>query len=212
MAVEYNIALPPLTSPTVVNAMRAAPPIEPFDEAKALARVQRITFLRSLHAKGPVTDPALRAEWAAHQQRVAAYSQVKAPKPPAVPAPLPTAAVPSTPRPTVPAAPQPTPAFAAITNRTAQRAGLSQAANVIGALWNVKTPFYYRQHTDLRQVRSLVEAPNAPTAGNPPRERFTRGRVLACSSSLRPLGALHSLGAGRFKRPACPKIHPRTKE
>jgi hypothetical protein len=144
---EWNIAPPPLTHPNVVAAMRAAPPIEPFDEHAALQRMQRVQFLRSIHANGPAADPALTAEWAAHQQRVAAYSQVKVPKPPAIPAPLPTAVVPQAPRPVVPAAPQPTPAFAAITNRTTQRAGLSQAATVLGALWNVKTPFTATDNT-----------------------------------------------------------------
>ena len=144
---EFNIAPPPLTHPNVVNAMRAAQPLQPFDEAAALARMQHVTFLRTLHERGPVTDPALRAEWAAHQQKVAAYSQVKTPTPPPTVAPLPAATVPRTPRPTAPAAPQPTPAFSAITNRTAQRAGLAQAANVIGALWNVKTPFSTTDNT-----------------------------------------------------------------
>jgi hypothetical protein len=115
---DFNIALPPVTAPSIVNAMRAAPPIEPFDEHAALQRMQRVTFLRTLHARGPVADPALRAEWAAHQQRVAAFSQVKGPKPSTTPAPLPAATVPRAPRPTLPAPVQPTPALAGVTRRS----------------------------------------------------------------------------------------------
>jgi hypothetical protein len=113
---DWNIAPPALTHPNVVAAMRAAPPIEPFDEHAALQRMQRVQFLRSIHARGPVADPALTAEWSAHQQRVAAYSQVKAPKPPAIPAPLSTAVVPQAPRAVVPVVPQ-TPALAGVSRR-----------------------------------------------------------------------------------------------
>jgi hypothetical protein len=149
---EWNIAAPALTHPNIVAQMRAAPSLGEWDEAAAVARINRVAFLRSIHAKAAngdpgaqalVNDPAVQSEVAAHNARVATYAVVKAPKPPPVPAPLPpvTATVPQAPRAVVPAAPQPTPAFAAITNRTAQRAGLSQAATVLGALWNVKTPF-----------------------------------------------------------------------
>jgi hypothetical protein len=116
-----DIALPPTTHPATVAAMRAAPPLGEFDEAAALARMQRITFFRTMHANGKAAqlDPAQRAEWAAHQQRVAAYSQVKTPKPPQVTAPAPppiTALAPQAPRPVVPTLPQ-TPALAGVTRR-----------------------------------------------------------------------------------------------
>jgi hypothetical protein len=122
---EWNIAPPPLTHYNIVSRIRSAPPLGEFDEAAALARMQRVQFLRSLHARGPVTDPALRAEWAAHQQRVATYAVVRAPAPPPLSAPtspptlapLPAATVPRAPRPTVPAPVPPTPALAGITRR-----------------------------------------------------------------------------------------------
>jgi hypothetical protein len=122
---EWNIAPPPLTHYNIVAQVRAAPPLPEWDDEAAIRRMQRVQFLRSLHARGPVADPALRAEWQAHQARVAAYAVVKAPAPPPLSAPtppptlapLPAATVPRAPRPTVPAAPQ-TPALAGITRRT----------------------------------------------------------------------------------------------
>jgi hypothetical protein len=106
---DFNIALPPVTAPSIVNAMRGVQPLPPFDEHAALQRMQRVTFLRIIHERGPVADPALRAEWQAHQARVAQYSAVKSPKPPATLAPLPAASVPRSPR---PPAPQPSQAVA----------------------------------------------------------------------------------------------------
>ena len=90
------IVPPPLTHPNIAAKMRAAPPLGEFDEAAALARMQRITFLRTLHANRDASqiDPALRAEWQAHQARVATYAVVRAPKPPATLAPLPAATAP----------------------------------------------------------------------------------------------------------------------
>jgi hypothetical protein len=115
-----DVASPPLTHPNIVSKMRAVPPPEPFNEAAALARMERITFLRSLHQRGPVSDPALSAEWAAHNARVAQYSAVRAPTPPAVPVPLSVvASVPQAPRPAPIAPVQPTPALAGISNRAA---------------------------------------------------------------------------------------------
>jgi hypothetical protein len=114
------IAPPGLTHPNIVAQIRAAPPLGEFDEMAAFQRMQRITFLRTLHAnRNPAEiDPALRAEWAAHQQRVAAYSQVKASPPPVAPAPLPvSASVPQAPRAVVPAVPEATPALAGISSR-----------------------------------------------------------------------------------------------
>jgi hypothetical protein len=117
---DWNIAPPALTHPNVVAAMRAAPPLGEFDEAAALTRMQRITFLRTMHANGKAAqlDPGLRAEWAAHQQRVATYAVVRAPKPPPTLAPLPAATVPRASQPTVPAPVQPTPALFGVTRRT----------------------------------------------------------------------------------------------
>jgi hypothetical protein len=117
---EWNIAPPPLTHYNIVSQIRAAPPLPEWDDEAAIRRMQRVQFLRSLHARGPVADPALRAEWQAHQARVATYAVVRAPAPPPLPAPAPppvSATVPRPPRPTVPVAPQ-TPALAGILRRT----------------------------------------------------------------------------------------------
>jgi hypothetical protein len=117
---EWNIAPPPLTHPNIVAQLRAAPPLGEWNDEAALRRMQRVQFLRSLHARGPVADPALRAEWQAHQARVAQYAVVKAPASPPLSAPTPppvSASVPRAPRPTVPTVPQ-TPALAGVTRRT----------------------------------------------------------------------------------------------
>jgi hypothetical protein len=130
-----DIAPPPVTHPRVVEAMRAVPPLGEFDEQAAIQRMQRIAFLRSLHAAGPVADVGLRAEWAEHNARVAQYAAVKPPTPPAAasaPPPV-SAAEPHPPRAPAPSAWQPSPALAGAT----RRAGLSQAATTLSALWGV---------------------------------------------------------------------------
>jgi hypothetical protein len=129
-----DIAPPPIMHPNILARMRAVPPLEPFDEVAALARMQRISFLRSIH--GPVNDPALSAEWAEHNARVAQYAAVKPPPPPAAAPPPVTAFVPRPPRAPAPTAWQPSPALAGAT----RRAGLSQAATVLSALWGVSPP------------------------------------------------------------------------
>jgi hypothetical protein len=85
--------------------------------------MQRITFLRAMHANGKAArlDPAQRAEWAAHQQRVATYAVVKAPAAPPLAAPTPppvTALTPQAPRATAPAVPQASHALDGIARRT----------------------------------------------------------------------------------------------
>jgi hypothetical protein len=117
---EWNIPPPALTHPNLVAQMRVAPSLGEWDEAAALARMNRVTFLRSIHAKAAqgdpgaqalVADPAIRSEVAAHNGRIAAYSAVKSPAPPAAPAPPPiSAAVPRAPQVTLPA-PAQTPAL-----------------------------------------------------------------------------------------------------
>jgi len=118
---EFNIAPPALTHPAVVARMQATPPLGEFDEHAALQRLQRVAFLRALHANpnAPPIPPALTAEWQSHQAHVAQYSVVRAPAPPRLAAPMPpsiAAPTSQTPRPVVPTLPQ-TPALAGVQRR-----------------------------------------------------------------------------------------------
>ena len=120
---EFNIAPPALTHPAVVARMQATPPLGEFDEHAALQRMQRVAFLRALHANpnAPPIPPALTAEWQAHQAHVAQYAAVRAPAPPRLAAPMPppvTALAPQAPRATAPAVPQASHALDGIARRT----------------------------------------------------------------------------------------------
>jgi hypothetical protein len=101
-----------------------------FDSEAATARMNRVTFLRSIHtraaggdphAQAVIATPGIRDEVAAYNSRVATYSGMKAPAP-APPslraAPAPSAAVPRSPRAVTPTTPQPaTPVLSGLQGR-----------------------------------------------------------------------------------------------